>query len=231
MGLAHGELLAREGATVFLADVLDDEGERAASRLSGVGLPVQYMHLDISSPDQWQDAVSRVEAEAGRIDVLVNNAGILSDADFVAESRENLEAVTEVNQHGTFFGIAAVAPGMCARRSGSIINVSSNLAFGGWNGASAYAASKGAVRAITLNAAATYGPRGVRVNTIVPGAIETTMTPDLDDPEVVGMISRTPLGRTGKPEEVSPAVLFFASDESSFITGAELIVDGGYLAL
>lgn len=230
-GAAHGELLAREGAQVVLADVLDHEGEAVAKALTEQGLRVLYTHLNVSLASDWQAAVEFTEAQFGPITILVNNAGIGSAGgpSGIADcALEDWERVIAVNQTGVFLGMQAVIPGMRASGGGSIINTASDWAHtgGGPNRGAAYVTSKSAVLGLTRNAALSLAEDGIRVNSISPAAV---MTPMVGEPDALHreLIARTPMKRGAQPLEISYLVLYLASDESSYCTGADYLADGG----
>lgn len=228
-GLGHGRLLATHGARVILADVADEPGERAAAALRSEGLAVAYLHLDVASARDWGAALAGIEERYGRLDVLVNNAAILGKSGLLECSLEEWQSVISVNQTGTVLGIQHAAPVMRRQGSGSIINISSVIGNLGTEFNFAYSVSKAAVQMITKAAAVSLAPE-VRVNTIVPGGIDTDMLRALPEETRKQRLAAYPMGRAGRIEEVSHAVLFLASDESSFTTGSELKVDGGALA-
>jgi NAD(P)-dependent dehydrogenase (short-subunit alcohol dehydrogenase family) len=227
-GAAHARLLAREGASVLCLDIDSQAGEAVAEEIVASGGDAPFQALDVGEPAQWQRAVAVAVERWGRIDVLVNNAGIIRLADIVDETVEGWNDVLRVDQLGVFLGMQHVLPVMLEQRSGSIINVSSNMGVAAIPGYAAYHAAKGAVILMTRNAAVTYGPMGIRANTICPGLVWTAMSED--DASCQAIIDATPLRRGAQPEEISPGVLFLASDESAFVTGSELVMDGGYLA-
>jgi 3alpha(or 20beta)-hydroxysteroid dehydrogenase len=227
-GAEEGRLFAAEGATVVLADVLDDDGRRAAAEIARA----EYRHLDVRSEAEWQTTVDAVIAQRGRIDVLVNNAGVDLAKRFELTTLEDWNRVVAINQTGVFLGMRTVARAMiAANRGGSIINVSSVAGMEGVKGRAAYGSTKWAVRGMTKVGALEWGERGIRVNSIHPGIIETPMTAGLrafTDAEVRARTERTiPLGRVGQAIDIARMALFLASDESSYCTGQEFIVDGG----
>ena len=230
-GAAHARRFAEEGARVFAGDVLDDAGEASAAAMRDSGLDVRYLHLDVTLTADWDRAVDRVESEHGRLDLLVNNAGVLDDMTGAADlSESEWDRVAAVNQKGVFLGMKAAIPAMRRVGGGAIVNVSSVYGVGGVAGYFAYQASKGAVILMTKSAALTYGRDGIRVNSVCPGAISTPMLEAEDPDEIAALIASLPIQRAAEPTEVSHAVLFLCSDEASYITGVALPVDGGYLA-
>jgi 3alpha(or 20beta)-hydroxysteroid dehydrogenase len=223
-GAAEGRLFAEEGATVFITDVLTDEGEKTAAELGGT-----FVEHDVTDPEQWAALVTRVVDAHGRLDILINNAGILRWERMVDTSPASWNEVVAVNQTGVFLGMHAVAPQMMTQHSGSIVNISS---VGGLRGASAcfsYAATKWAVRGMTKGAAIELGPHGVKVNSIHPGIIDTPMMGDHDLDDLASAIG-VPLQRYAQPEEVAKLVLWLVSDDNSYSTGAEFVIDGGQTA-
>ncbi len=221
-GAAHAERLAREGATVFACDVLHEEGGALAERLRGDGLDVTYRGLDVTDATAWQVLVG----EICRIDVLVNNAGIIHVAPISEQARAAWDATLAVNLTGAMLGIQAVLPGMRSR-GGSVINIASIFGVVGAPGYAAYCASKAGLIALTKVAALELAEDNIRVNVIVPGGVSTPMN---EHEKEGGVIPDTPLRRRAHPSEISGAVVFLASEDSSFVTGSELVVDGGYLA-
>lgn len=214
-------MFAREGATVI-----------ATSQSANHEFPagIEYIEHEVANEGAWRSIVSDVLERHGRIDVLVNNAGIIAYEPLHELTVDDWRRVVDVNQTGVFLGMREVIPAMLEQGAGSIINVSSIWGNAAVAGAHAYHATKGAVRNMSKNAAITYATTGVRVNSLHPGFIATPLT-DAQDPGVNEfVVSMTPMGRAGQPDEIAAGALFLASDESSFMTGAELVIDGGYLA-
>jgi 3alpha(or 20beta)-hydroxysteroid dehydrogenase len=222
MGASHARLLAAEGARVVLGDVLDDEGRAVAEE---IGDAARYVHLDVTSPDDWAAAVGLTLNAFGTLNVLVNNAGIVYRRRLRNLERERWQRVLDVNLTGTMLGMRAVIEPMTAAGGGSIINMSSIQAMRGTPGNHGYVASKWAIRGLTKSAALELAPNNIRVNSLHPGMIRTPMTAHMPEDLV-----SSPLGRIGEPVEVSTFVLFLASDESSFATGAEFVMDGGLIS-
>jgi 3alpha(or 20beta)-hydroxysteroid dehydrogenase len=225
-GAAHAKRLAREGAIVVSGDVLDDAGEDMAAGLRATGLDVAYRHLDVTDPADWTSAVAAATTR-GRLAVLVNNAGIIHMAATADESVDDWNRVLAVNATGTLLGMQAAIPALRAGGGGSIVNVASIFGVTGAEGYAAYAASKAAVIALTKTAALELAADGIRVNAICPGGVATPMNEH--EPEG-GVVPLTPLGRRAHVREIAGAVAFLASDDAAFVTGTELVVDGGYLA-
>jgi 3alpha(or 20beta)-hydroxysteroid dehydrogenase len=228
-GAAEARLFAAEGATVVVTDVLQAEGKTVAGEIGG-----HFMEHDVSSEAAWQSVVGRTLEVCGRIDVLVNNAGIFRRAGLLGTTLADYRRVIDVNQVGVFLGMQAVAPPMIARKAGSIVNISSIAGFLGAAGAFAYGASKWAVRGMTKAAGVELAKHGVRVNSIHPGMIDTEMMTEVTggDRERFDRIERTvPMRRVAAPEEVARVALFLASDDSAYCTATEFIVDGGVTAV
>ncbi|MFT3851678.1 MAG: SDR family NAD(P)-dependent oxidoreductase [Ilumatobacteraceae bacterium] len=226
-GAAEGKLLAEAGATVILADVLDADGAATAAAIGA-----RYVHLDVTSEEEWETVVADIVATDHRLDVLVNNAGILRAAVLVKETLAQWEQVLAVNQTGVFLGMRTAARAMIAAgNGGSIVNISSVAGLCGTFGSTSYSASKWAVRGMTKVAAKELGRYGIRVNSIHPGIIETDMIadfPEMHDDERRRRTERsTPLQRLGVPEDVARVVLFLAGDGAGYCTGQEFTVDGG----
>lgn len=227
-GAEEGRLFTSQGATVVLTDVLDDEGEKTAGGIDNAS----YRHLDVRSESEWETVVGDVMAEHGRIDVLVNNAGIDLVKKLSATTLEDFERVVAINQTGTFLGMKTVANAMiAAEQPCSIINISSVAGLQGVANHAAYSGTKFAVTGITKAAAKEWGRYGIRVNSVHPGMIETPMTEDLrafTDPEIRVKAERTvPLRRMGQSIDIANMVSFLASEESSYCTGQAFTVDGG----
>lgn len=233
MGRAHCETLAREGARVFVADMNREAGEAVAQGIRSQGGQAEFLALDVTDETQWTSVVDAIVAKAGRIDGLVNNAGILVLKPAHETPTEEWDRVLNVNLRGVFFGIRAVVPAMKKAGGGSIVNISSIYGLIGAPSAGAYQASKGAVRLLSKSCAVDLAPFNIRVNSVHPGVIDTPMTKDLlSDADFRGSVeTMTLLKRPARPEEVSQAVLFLSSDDSSYVVGAELVVDGGYTTL
>lgn len=230
MGKAHSVLFAREGAQVVLTDINEAAGQATADEISQGGGKAVFFRHDVANAGDWQQIVAQCITRFGRIDVLVNNAGILLLKMLEDTADDEWDHIFNINAKGTFFGCKYILPGMQKAGGGSIINISSIYGLIGAPGAAAYEASKGAVRLLTKAAAVDFAKFNIRVNSIHPGVIVTEMTRDLlKSPEVThALLGTTILGRPGQPEEVSAAVLFLASDDASFMTGSEMVVDGGY---
>jgi len=230
MGECEARLFAREGAKVVLGDVLEEQGRKVAAEINQQGGAAMFVRLDVTTEGDWQQAAATAEQTYGKLDVLVNNAGIVRMSPLDETTLEAWNEVINVNQTGVFLGMKHAVPAMRRAGGGSIINISSVAGLVGLPNIPAYQASKGAVRLLTKNAAVQYAKDKIRANSIHPGRIETPMTANLTPERRQLVLSMTPLGRDGKPEEVAYGVLYLASDESSFVTGSELVIDGGYTA-
>jgi len=231
MGAGHARALAREGARVAIADIATEAGELLADELGSADGRASYHDHDVTDADAWLQLVASVESTHGPIDVLVNNAGVQVRSAGIEADDAEWEKVTAVNQRGVFLGMRAVIPGMVRKGGGSIINVASVAALVGMPGSIPYQASKAAVLGLTRGAAVTYGPDNVRVNAICPGLVVTGMTESASSAAVEAMKAQIPLRRDGRPDEISGAVVFLASDDSSYITGVVLPIDGGFVAI
>jgi len=221
-GAAEAELFVSAGAQVVVTDVLDEEGQATAERL---GSACEYLHHDVASELEWKTVVKTIMDRHGRLDVLVNNAGIFRTVGLIETSLEMWQQMMDVNQTGVFLGMRTAAPAMQANGSGSIVNISSIAGMKSAAIAHAYSASKWAVRGMTKSAAVELAPSGVRVNSVHPGIIDTNMLQEFGG-ALGGLQARIPLGRFASAEEVGKLVLFLASDDSSYCTGHEFVVDG-----
>ena len=232
-GAAEARLFAREGCRVVIADVLADEGRRLEAEINETGGECLFVKLDVTSETEWNDAVQAAVGRFGKLDILVNNAGIYRQVGIEDTTAELWDNIFDINAKGVFLGTKAVIPEMRKAGGGSIINISSVAGLiGSWR-APAYGATKGAVRLFTKSTAIQYAAEGIRCNSVHPGIIETPMTtPNLlrDEAARQASLDRTPIGRIGVAEDVAWGVLFLASDESSFMTGSELVIDGGLFA-
>jgi 3alpha(or 20beta)-hydroxysteroid dehydrogenase len=233
MGKSHARQFVAEGAKVVIGDLLDDKGGRLAAELGAANC--RYVHQDVTSEADWAAVVAATIETFGTLTVLVNNAGILKNKKIAEMSLAEFRAVIDVNLIGEWLGIKNVIDPMTAAGGGSIINVSSVEGFTGAAGMSAYSASKFGVRGITRSAAQELGKLGIRVNSIHPGGVMTTMTATAfetftDVGDGAGFMNRMPIARFARSAEVSPLVVFLASDESSYCTGSEFVIDGGMLS-
>jgi 3alpha(or 20beta)-hydroxysteroid dehydrogenase len=231
MGKSHARYFVSEGARVVIGDVLDDKGKAVADKL---GDACRYVHHDVTSEADWAAAVDATVAGYGKLDVLVNNAGVLHHASIADTSLADFRRVVEVNLVGCFLGVKhAIAP-MTAAGGGSIVNVSSIEGFAGAAGLSAYSASKFGIRGVTRAAAQELGRHGIRVNSVHPGGVVTSMTlgntAAFGDVDGLAFVNAMPIPRFAEPIEISRLVAFLASDESSYSTGAEFVADGGILS-
>ncbi|MDN3566418.1 glucose 1-dehydrogenase [Paeniroseomonas aquatica] len=230
MGEAEARLFAREGAAVVIADVLPELGEALAAEINAGQGRARFHRADVTAEADWQALIAATLAAYGRLDILVNNAGISGSAVGDDLSLEGWNRLLAVNATGTFLGTTLAAQEMARAGRGAIVNISSIMGFiGGAEGHPGYAASKGAVRLLTKSAAVRWGPQGVRVNSVHPGYLPA-MLGGTNSGGRAAKIPLTPLRRLGEPIEVAHGVLFLASDEASFITGTELVIDGGYIA-
>lgn len=221
IGRGIAETMAAEGATVIGCDVIPVVGDTAM---------VRTLHLDVTAESNWNQVVASIEAEFGAVTVLVNNAGVTGPSIVHETSLAEWERIIGVDQTGVFLGMKSVIPSMIRAGGGAIINLSSICGAAAVPGIAAYHAAKGAVLTLTKNAAVTYAGKGVRANSILPGWIRTPMTSGQDDEVNAVFLDATPLNRAGEPNDIAWAAVYLASDESSFVTGIDLPVDGGYLA-
>ena len=232
IGEATARRFAAEGARVIIADILDDLGEALART---IGKTAAFVHLDVAKRSDWDAAVSATELRFGPISILVNNAGIAGEGAMLTDETDaNYERIVGINQSSVFHGIRSVVPSMLRASGGSIVNVSSTAGLVGWPGLGAYSATKHAVVGLTKSAALELGRSGIRVNCIHPGVVDTALTSGVSG-DVRGildqLIANLALPRMGQPDEIASAILFFASEDARFCTGASLVVDGGWTAI
>ena len=234
MGAEEARLFAREGAKVAIGDVLEEDGRRVEAEINESGGDCLFLRLDVTSEANWQDAIAATVSRFGALHILVNNAGIGGVGGLVEDtSVEDWDRVMDINGKGVFLGTKAAIPEMQAAGGGSIINISSQLGIVATDNTSPmYHASKGAVRILTKSTAIQFAPDGIRANSVHPGPVVTAMTERRrEDPEAYALMrSRIPLGRFAEPIEIANAVLYLASDESGYVTGSEVVVDGGWVA-
>jgi len=232
MGAVEAKLFAKEGAKVVIGDVLEAEGKQIEAAINETGGECLFVPLDVTDENQWKEAVAATLGRFGKLDILINNAGIFRTNAVEETSSAEWDQVMDINAKGVFLGAKAAIPAMREAGGGSIINLSSVAGLVGAAYSSAYSASKGAVRLFTKSTAIQYATDGVRCNSIHPGVIQTDMTKEAisDSQFKAQRLDPTPLARLGQPEDVAYGALYLASDESSFVTGAELVIDGGWTA-
>jgi len=233
IGAAITKILAQEGAKVVIGDVLEEAGQKTAAEINAAGGECIFVKLDVTSEADWDNVVGEATRRFDKLDILVNNAGITSRGKIEDISADDWTRVMDVNVKGGFLGTKMSIPKMRANGGGSIVNISSGAAIAPQpNTSGAYSASKGAVRIFTKSTAIQYAAENIRCNSVHPGPVETDML-NLSregDSELADMKARVPLGRFGKAEDIAYGVLYLASDESSFVTGSELVIDGGRTA-
>ena len=232
-GAVEARMFAEEGASVVIGDILDEQGRQTEAELQELGYNVTFVHLDVTSESDWDAAVQAAVGAYGKLDILLNNAGILIRKNIEETTEEDWDRIFSINAKGVFLGTKAAIPAMRENGGGSIINISSTAGLvGSPNGSASYTATKGAVRLFTKSTAIQHAREGIRCNSIHPGPIETDMIADtLNDPANMALrMQRLPLGRVGKPSEIAYGAIYLASDESSFVTGSELVIDGGTTA-
>jgi NAD(P)-dependent dehydrogenase (short-subunit alcohol dehydrogenase family) len=232
MGAEEARLFAREGAKVTIADIIEDEGKQREAEINQAGGEAMFVRIDVTSEADWKRVVEATVARFGKLDILVNNAGLSSTSEADPMDTDGWRRIMEVNATGVFLGTKYAIPAMQQSGGGAIVNISSIMGFvGGESGHPAYHASKGAVRIFTKATAVKYGPEGIRANSVHPGFMPPMRSARPRDAAALQeLVHQTPLRRTGKPIEVAYGVLFLASDEASFITGTELVIDGGFIA-
>jgi 3alpha(or 20beta)-hydroxysteroid dehydrogenase len=223
-GEAEARLFAERGANVIIADVLDEQAEKLAADI-GADRAVA-VHLDVSDPEQWQDALAEATAAFGHVDVLVNNAGIYYQGELTDTPLDRYRKLIDVNQIGVFLGMQTLAPHMAQLGRGSIINIVSVSSFAPLDYTSAYASTKSALLAMSKAAVGELGPKGIRVNMIHPGGVATEMGAPAG--AIPAEYEKAPLGRIGQPREIATVAAFLASDDASYCSGAEILVDGGW---
>ena len=232
-GAAEARLFANEGASVVFGDILDEEGMKVEAEIRELGGEVTYIHLDVRVSEDWRKAVELAESKYGKLNVLVNNAGITLGTMGIEEmSEDQWDQMMDVNVKGVFLGTKQAIPAMRQAGGGSIINISSTAGLVGIGRTAAYTASKGAVRLFTKATAIQHAKDGIRCNSVHPGPVNTPFLEEmLNNPEALAArLARVPLGRLAEPDDIAYGVLFLASDESSFMTGSELVIDGGTTA-
>ena len=233
MGAAEARLFASEGAKVVLGDVLESEGQQVEAEIAEAGGEAVFVHLDVTSEADWQQAVDTAVERFGGLHILVNNAGIWNGGNVETQTIDGWDRIMDINAKGVFLGTRAAIPAMRESGSGSIVNISSVAGIIGSVGATAYNASKGAVRLLTKSTAVQYAGEGIRCNSVHPGPIETQMIREVypDKETRNSRVSAIPMGRMGEMDDVAKGVLFLASDEASYMTGSELVIDGGATAM
>ena len=228
IGRASAIRLALEGASVLVGDIQEELGRKVVDEITDGGGQGSFQLLDVSSEESWADAVARTESEYGSLDVLINNAGIGDNQSIEETTKATYDRVIAITQTSVFLGHKAASAALKRSGHGAVVNVSSMFGIvGGFGTSPAYHAAKGAVRLLTKSTALGWAKEGVRVNSVHPGFVETPILGDTD-PQMLANL--TPMGRLAQPEEIAAVILFLASDEASFITGAEFVVDGGYTA-
>ncbi len=232
MGATEAKLFASEGAKVVIGDVLEEEGRQTEAQIAEAGGEALFVPLDVTDENDWNRAVSAAVERFGKLDILVNNAGIWNGDSVESESEQNWDRVMDINAKGVFLGTKAAIPAMREAGGGSIVNISSVAGIIGSRGATSYNASKGAVRILTKSTAVQCAAEGIRCNSVHPGPIQTDMLDMVypDEETRQARQSAVPLGRTGEMADVAYGVLFLASDEASYMTGSELVIDGGVTA-
>ena len=232
-GREEAKLFAKEGAKVVLGDILDNLGQEVAKDIQDTGREATYVHLDVTNETDWKSSIEIVLQKYGRLDILVNNAGILIRKGIEDTTSEDWTRIMDINVKGAFLGIRSAIPVMRQSGGGSIINISSTAGLvASPSGSTSYTATKGAVRLLTKSTAIQYAKENIRCNSVHPGPIDTDMIQDsITDPnKLTERMESLPMGRFGTAEEVAFGVLYLASDESSFVTGSELVIDGGHTA-
>jgi len=232
-GAEEAKLMAQEGAKVVFGDILDDQGRQVEAEITEAGLDATYVHLDVTHASEWESAVDTAVRKYRGLHVLVNNAGILIRKNIEDTTEEDWDRIMGINVKGVFLGTKHAIPAMRSSGGGSIINISSTAGLvGSPDGSPSYTATKGAVRLFTKSIAIQHAKDGIRCNSVHPGPIDTEMIRDtIADPErLAARMRRLPMGRVGTAADIAFGVLYLASDEASFVTGTELVIDGGTTA-
>ena len=232
-GAVEAKLFAREGAKVVFGDILDESGKQVEAEIHEAGGEATYVHLDVTREDDWRTAVNTAIDRYGKLDILVNNAGILIRKGIEDTTEEDWDRIMGVNAKGAFLGTKHSIPAMRQAGGGSIVNISSTAGLvASPSGSASYTASKGAVRLLTKSTAVQYAKEGIRCNSIHPGPIDTDMIQETltDSAKLEERMQRLPMGRVGTADEIAYGVLYLASEEASFVTGSELVIDGGTTA-
>ena len=232
-GAVEAKLFAREGAKVVFGDILDESGKQVEAEIHEAGGEAAYVHLDVTREDDWRTAVNTAIDRYGKLDILVNNAGILIRKGIEDTTEEDWDRIMGVNAKGAFLGTKHSIPAMRQAGGGSIVNISSTAGLvASPSGSASYTASKGAVRLLTKSTAVQYAKAGIRCNSIHPGPIDTDMIQETltDSAKLEERMQRLPMGRVGTADEIAYGVLYLASEEASFVTGSELVIDGGTTA-
>ena len=229
-GAAEARLFCAQGANVIASDVLSDDLGELVHELKDTGASIASVALDVSSEDEWREAIDATIKQFGRLDVLINNAGIYDVANIEQTDRELWDRIIAVDLTGVWLGIKHAAPAMRGSGGGSIVNIGSAFGKIGTGTSAAYHSAKSGIRTLTKTAAVEFASAGVRINLILPGIIDTPILGGLPQGFDQAVLARTPMGRMGTAPEIANGALFLASDDASFITGAELAIDGGYTA-
>ena len=230
IGAAHAEVFAAEGAQVVIGDLQEQLGRSVAEKIQNSGGQAEFLHLDVTAEEAWKNAVQKTVGMYGKLTTLINNAGVYWPAGIEAEERDKWDKMLAVNQTGVWLGMKTAMPALRDSGNSSVVNISSLYGLIGSPGSIAYHASKGAVRLMSKAAALEYARQGIRVNSIHPGQIDTPILAGLTPEQDAQIKEATPMGRIGRPEEIAYGSLYLCSDEASFTTGIELVIDGGWFA-
>lgn len=230
IGAAHVRVFAAEGAKVVAGDVQEELGNAVVREVNANGGDAVFVHLDVSKEEDWIEAVNSAVSRFGKLTTLINNAGIYRPQGVEAETLEHWNRMTAVNQTGVWLGMKTSVPAIRSAGGGAIVNISSLFGIIGSPGSIAYHATKGAVRLITKSAALEYVKQSIRVNSIHPGMINTPILGELTPQDDAAIRAAIPMERMGKPEEIAYGSLYLCSDEAAYVTGIELVIDGGWLA-